>query len=117
MVGAVIVSGLVATLSIAPNVAAMTIDPCAGTAVGSSELCNDTTTAEGAIEIIANILFFIIGAVAVIMIIYAGVRYTTSGGNPEAVKSAKNTLLYSVIGLVVAIFAYAIVRWIVGRVS
>jgi glucose uptake protein GlcU len=59
------------------------------------------------------VLLFIIGAVAVIMIIIGGIRYTVSQGDQSQVSSAKNTILYAVIGLLVAIFAYAIVNFVV----
>ena len=64
---------------------------------------------------ITNILMFVVGAVAVIMIIVGGIRYTTSNGDSSNVKSAKDTILYSVIGLVVALLAYAVVNWVVDR--
>lgn len=66
------------------------------------------------IKRIINILLFIIGVIAVIMIIVGGIRYTTSNGDSAQLTSAKNTILYSIIGVVVAIMAYAIVNWIVG---
>lgn len=72
------------------------------------------TTIESGVEIVTNVLLFVIGLVAVIMIIIGGIRYTTSNGDQNAVTSAKNTILYSVVGLVVAIMAYAIVRWVVS---
>jgi hypothetical protein len=50
------------------------------------------------------------------MLIYGGIRYTTSGGNANSVTAAKNTILYAIIGLVVAIFAYAIVNWVLDAV-
>jgi hypothetical protein len=46
------------------------------------------------------------------MIIVAGIRYTTSGGDASSVTAAKNTLMYSIIGLVVAILAFAIVNFV-----
>ena len=63
---------------------------------------------------ITNVMFFIIGAVSVIMLIYGGIRYTTSGGNATAVTSAKNTIMYSIVGLVIAILAYAVVNFVVS---
>lgn len=60
-----------------------------------------------------NILLYVLGAIAVIMIIISGILYTTSGGNSGTVTKAKDTLLYSVVGLVVAIFAYAIVNFVI----
>ena len=65
---------------------------------------------------IVNILLFIIGAVSVIMLIYGGIRYTTSGGNANSVTAAKNTIMYSIIGLVVAILAFAVVQFVVNQV-
>ncbi len=70
---------------------------------------------EGSIfKTVINVLLFLIGAISVIMIIYGGIRYVTSGGDQGAVTSAKNTILYAVVGLVVAILAYAIVNFVVG---
>lgn len=66
---------------------------------------------------IVNALLFILGAVAVIMIVIGGIRYTISQGDSGAVTSAKNTILYSVIGLVVALFAYAIVNFVITRLT
>ena len=66
------------------------------------------------IQIIVNILLFILGAVAVVMIVIGGIKYTTSNGDSSAVTSAKNTILYSVVGLVVAILAYAIVNFVLN---
>ena len=68
----------------------------------------------GIFRTVVNVLLFIVGAVSVIMLIFGGIRYTTSGGNANSVTAAKNTIMYAVIGLVIAIFAYAIVNWVVG---
>lgn len=61
---------------------------------------------------IVNILLFIIGAVSVIMLIIGGIKYTVSGGDSTAITSAKNTILYAIIGLVVAFLAFAAVNWV-----
>ncbi len=66
---------------------------------------------------IVNILLFIIGALSVVMLIWGGIRYTTSGGSSSAVTSAKNTIMYAIIGLVVAFLAFAIVNWVLGAVT
>jgi len=68
---------------------------------------------EDSIGIIVNILLFLLGAIAVIMIVIGGIRYATSNGDQSAITSAKNTILYAVIGLVVAIMAYAIVNFVI----
>src|SRR4051812_3819833 len=66
------------------------------------------------IKTIVNVMLFLLGAIAVIMIVIGGIRYTTSNGDASATKGAKDTILYAVIGLVVAILAYAIVSFILG---
>lgn len=64
---------------------------------------------------VVNILLFIVGAVSVIMIVVGGLRYVTSGGDNSAVSGAKNTILYAVVGVVVAFMAYAIVNFVVNQ--
>ena len=71
----------------------------------------------GAFTTIVNVLLFIIGAVSVIMLIYGGIRYTTSGGNANSVTAAKNTIMYAIIGLIIAIFAFAIVNFVVDQLN
>lgn len=73
---------------------------------------NDNRTLQGSFQSIVNMLLFLIGAVAVIMIIIGGFKYVTANGDSSAITSAKNTILYSVIGIVVAIMAYAIVNFV-----
>lgn len=68
-----------------------------------------------AITNIINIMLYALGAIAVIMIIIGGIRYTTSNGDSNGIQSAKNTILYAVAGLVVAILAYAIVNFVVSN--
>ena len=68
---------------------------------------------EDGIKTIVNVMLFILGAIAVIMIIIGGIRYTTSNGDASNTKAAKDTILYAVIGLIVAILAYAIVNFVV----
>ena len=66
---------------------------------------------------IVNVLLFIIGAISVIMLIWGGIRYTTSAGNSAAVTSAKNTIMYAIIGLVIAFLAFALVNWVLGAIT
>lgn len=63
---------------------------------------------------LVNVLLFVIGAIAVIMVIVGGFRYVLSGGDQGAVTSAKNTILYAIVGLVVAILAYSLVNFVVN---
>lgn len=61
---------------------------------------------------ITNVLLFAIGAIAVIMIVVGGLRYVISGGDAKQVDAAKNTILYAIIGIVVALLAYAAVGFV-----
>ena len=74
-----------------------------------------TTSLPTLIENIISVLLFVAGAVAVIMIILGGIRYITSNGDQAQVKAAKDTIMYAIIGLIVAILAYAIVKFIVSK--
>lgn len=70
--------------------------------------------AESFIQNIAKTLVGIAGAVAVVFIVIGGFFYITSSGHPEKLDKAKKTLLYSGIGLVVVLAAYAIVDLVAG---
>ncbi len=60
-----------------------------------------------------NLMLFFVGILAVFMLIWGGMRYVLSGGDGGKVKDAKNTILYAIIGLVIAILGYAVVNWII----
>jgi len=112
--------GIIAGLGLAtmptPVMAATVIgDACA--ADPSSVLCQKKDdNAISMVKIIINSLLFILGAVAVLVIIIGGIRYATSMGDAKRVESAKNTIMYAVIGLIVALLAYAIVNFVVTTI-
>lgn len=66
----------------------------------------------GMFKKITDVMLFIIGAVSVIMLIIGGLRYVVSGGDQNAVTGAKNTILYAVIGIIVALLAYAVINFV-----
>ena len=68
----------------------------------------------GVIDTVINTMLFIVGILSVAMIIYSGIRYVTAHGDKSQIESAKNTLIYSIVGLVIAIVAYAVVNWVLG---
>ena len=90
-----------------------------------SEGINTATTSEmkgksidgdnGLIKTVVNVLLWAVGILSVIMIIFSGFRYITSAGDASKTKSAQSTLIYSVVGLIVAIMAYAIVNMVTNR--
>ncbi len=61
---------------------------------------------------VTNILLFLVGAISVIMLIIGGIRYVISGGDQAQVTAAKNTILYAIVGIVVAFLAYAAVNFV-----
>jgi hypothetical protein len=71
----------------------------------------------GLISSVINILSLVVGVAAVIMVIVGGFRYVTSGGDANAISAAKNTILYAIIGLVIAALAQGIVRFVLNRVT
>lgn len=79
--------------------------------------CNTNLSVTNIIANIANILVFVVGSVSVIMIIVGGLRYTLSQGDTGAVGKAKNTILYSVVGVVVSIVAYAIIQFVTQAIA
>jgi multisubunit Na+/H+ antiporter MnhB subunit len=68
------------------------------------------------IQAIINTVIFVVGIVAVVMVILGGIKYSTSQGDSGKVKSAKDTIMYGIIGLVVAILAFAIVNFVLSSV-
>ena len=66
---------------------------------------------------VINILLYVIGILAVVMIIFAGIKYATANGAPDKIKSAKDTLVYSIVGLIVAVFAFAIVNFVLKAIG
>ena len=69
-----------------------------------------TKTLQGGI----NLAIGVIGFIAVVVIIYGGFMYTTSAGDSNKVTKAKNAIMYGIIGLVVAMLAFAIVNFVIG---
>jgi hypothetical protein len=64
---------------------------------------------------ITDLFSIIVGAASVIMIVYGGFRYITSGGDSGKVGNAKNTLIYAIVGLVIVALAQLIVRFVIGQ--
>lgn len=72
---------------------------------------------DGVFTTITNILLFLVGLIAVIMLIIGGIRYAISGGDQSAVTAAKNTILYAIVGIIVAFMAYAIVQFVSDQLA
>ena len=88
-----------------------TSDNPLGDGIGATGQKDESRTANAIVEDVVNWFLFIVGAIAVIMLIYGGFKYITSGGDASNVTAAKNTILYAVIGLIVVVLAGAIVNF------
>lgn len=87
---------------------------------GNTGVCEENEKSENAnanslVNDIVNVLLYIVGALSVVMIIIGGLFYVTANGDSGNITKAKNTIMYSIIGLVVAFLAYAIVNWVVDK--
>ena len=112
---AVIALGSIGT----PVLAADECDTSSGLSGGmdcakNDDMPEDLTGDNGIVTTVINTMLFIVGILSVIMIIFAGIRYVTAHGDKGQVESAKNTLIYAIVGLIVSIVAYALVNWVVG---
>ena len=67
----------------------------------------------GVFKQVTNTILYIVGIIAVIMLIIGGIKYVVSGGDSKKVTDAKNTVLYAIIGLVIAFLAFAIVNFVI----
>ncbi len=91
-----------------------------GDLTGNGTRCNNNTATDSinkVVHTVVNLLSAIVGIIAVIMIIVGGLRYVTSGGNDTSVTSAKNTILYAIIGLIIVAMAQILVHFTLQKVS
>lgn len=72
-------------------------------------------TVGGTVKNVINILLYVIGIISVVMIVVGGVMYSLSEGDSGNTKKAKDTIVYAVIGLVIASLAYTIVNFVLDR--
>lgn len=110
---AVVMLGLVIVPALTQNAAAMTLQEGAEAARCDecpAELFGDS----GVFKKVTNVILYIVGIIAVIMLIIGGIKYVISGGDAKKVTDAKNTVLYAIIGLVIAFLAFAIVNFVIS---
>jgi hypothetical protein cdivTM_30108 len=95
--------------------AATPFGACKNVVSGNTAVCSgDAKDAKEIAKNIISVLLWIVGMASIIVIVYSGITFVTSAGNPSQITRAKTMLLYAVVGLVVSILAYAIVNFIVG---
>lgn len=120
---AILTISLVSTIVLSSNVYAA----CAPTGSTSKDKVisgigetGGNCSGQGVTDLIAltvNILSIVVGIAAVIMIVVSGLKYITSGGEAGKVSNAKNTLIYAVIGLVIATLAQLLVHFVLTQAN
>jgi hypothetical protein len=111
----------------AVSYAAADINNClaqgSGLSVTSGDSCQSPGTATGVTKIntlitdVINIFSAVVGVICVIMIIFGGFQYITSGGDTGKVGTAKTTIIYAIVGLIVVAFAQFIVQFVLNKVA
>ena len=106
VVGVIALTGFssVSALTLQEGAEAARCDGC------PADLFGDT----GVFKQVTNTILYIVGIIAVIMLIIGGIKYVVSGGDSKKVTDAKNTVLYAIIGLVIAFLAFAIVNFVIS---
>ena len=121
--GAMLVPAVVLGLTVMAPIASAACDPnnlsissganCAKGTEQPAQLFGDNSI----FQRVTNILLFLVGAISVIMLIIGGIRYVISGGDQNQVTSAKNTILYAIVGIVVAFLSYAAVNFVTTQLT
>lgn len=103
---------LVTTVSATPKT-----DAC--TAINGNATCATPSgfTLDNTLKVVIEILSSIVGIIAVIMIVIAGIKYSSSGGDASSISSAKNTIIYALVGLVVAASAQFLARYVLFSIK
>lgn len=86
-----------------------------------SEVClasneNPVSGSDGVLLRVVNILSFVVGVAAVLMVMLGGFKYVTSAGDANSIASAKNTILYAIIGLIVFLLSQGIIAFVIRRI-
>lgn len=81
----------------------------------ASDANNPFFGSNGIITILIRQLMFVVGVASVIMIIIGAVRYITSAGQPQSAQAARNTIIYAVIGIIVALLGQLLVGLVLSQ--
>lgn len=109
-----------------PVLAAGVLEPvCSSSEAAATEFCDNAENEEAnrtfvygtqsLFYTIVQIIIWLTGAISVLMIVIGGFRYVVSAGDSNGVQGAKNTILYALVGLVVAVFAQFIVSFVLSQ--
>jgi len=110
----------------APNPSNILSPACSTSGTGSSAVCTDVQNASGhtsadpvtyRLGLIVNIIALVAGAAAVLLILVSSIKYITSAGDANKVGSAKNTIIYVLIGIVVIVAARTILIYVINKIN
>jgi hypothetical protein len=94
-----------------------------GAGAGNSDVCKDEAAHGGGnpvitvIKDVLSLLSIVIGLAAIIMLIVGGLKYVLSNGDPSGIKSARDTIIYALVGIVVVIFSESIVAFVLDKLN
>lgn len=104
---------IVGVVAFVPEASALTLRE--GAEAARCDGCpSDLFGDSGVFRQITNTILYIVGIIAVIMLIVGGIKYVVSGGDAKKVTDAKNTVLYAIIGLVITLLSFAIVNFVIS---
>ncbi len=109
-------TGLVPAVALADN-PQQTVCQTLGSNSDCSKTPDNSVSINSIIKALINILSLVLGVVSVVMIMVSGFKYVTASGDTNKITSAKNTLVYAIIGLVIAALAQTIVRFVLAKLS
>ena len=108
----ILMCGIFAVLLVS-NVSALTLQE--GAQAAQCDGCpSDLFGNTGVFKQVTNTILYIVGIIAVIMLIIGGIKYVVSGGDSKKVTDAKNTVLYAIIGLVICFLSFAIINFVIS---
>jgi hypothetical protein len=90
---------------------------CKGVNINGSETCDDGGSINKLLKTILSVISWVAGIITIIMIVIAGIKFSTSTGDSAKVTSAKSTLTFALVGAVVVILAQVIVRFVINQVD
>lgn len=90
---------------------------CEGVNVGGGTCADGGSDIQRVITVVIQILSTIAGIAAVIMLIVGGLKYITANGDSSSISSAKTTIIYAIIGLIIVAMAQIIVRFVLGKAT
>jgi hypothetical protein len=90
-------------------------DVCEGIGLTGGNCGDNGRGLSDVIKNIIKVMSILVGIVAVIMLIIGGFKYITSAGDASGIASAKNTIIYAIVGLIIVALAQVIVQFVIGQ--